>query len=1279
MTQASGWKRWIDVILGRSIEDGGEDPDIRAPSPAGPSGAPQPDVLGMTLKCPPAAAAPQPQPGLAFSDPPTTPSQKATDAHPTSQRPDRTGNRADNATTDSSGGAPKRPREDEFEGDDEPTRRIRAICKRFAALQESEPIERWVTGALREAERDLRKGNVARSINSLPRMLEHILRWGKSEAGARQLFTHYTAMERMITQLDEATRPIQDAFFDDWATFSATGIGAWLIETCRVEPPAPHIKKVLYRKPTLKDEDGVKKEYEINKNFILFAVLLKMTWQADPQMGRDYDLLRSLLNGFLTTGPIPRSGNDQWSEESRLKRLSQYTDEDLTSKSLDAVQQGTYVGEPPPQQPYAFLNDFMVRCIYKNGCYDLVQEGLKTKLDDYRDAKAPYARTFGVEQGKIRPIVYHKFLNFWTTSTERMRLLGTDAIIEAIAMAMSPPGQEEDAVRSGIAQQKKHINTQIDEETQRRKTALAEGRNIADEIGVLFDPAAWGCPLPPQDQRILTDARESEAKRRRLDDEQVRQATKRLNLAREQWINQSGASSDPGPDNPDATTSSDATTTTRATSNREGPILELVRSAQDLWNTLDTSLQRMPPPWLCLRDMSQAFFQLPVRDPQMNVESWFRPEDFDDVKDKPQDIPQPGDPELGKRRNAKGKRPGTAELWCSFVAGMGNVHSIFAWVRFSEAVMAITNTLLHIPMIAYVDDNIIIGTRRLAARQLALFDLFLDRVGIFRENTKSNQHSDVRKALTALGMDYTHVTVPRARTETNDTSADTRATPSAQQDCTPDGSSPVGRRPSSTGPTSSGTFQKGPRTGGRATTASSTQEVMVAPSTKRIQKAITRIAALTAALHSPATDRQTLEARSWKAAVKAAGSLTDITAGHRDDFIFSIHRSIYVNFTASETLWKANTEGTKGRELLCQWLQRALRNTITQGPRLLDFRVRKVAWVYTDASFPDKGLGEVPYIGGVFIRPGHPVRAFSIPMGNPNAWPWAKLDDRDLRTTRPSLPPGRDPRTEAEKLWDSYGIFELEACAVYVALDLWGEHLRGTRTIFRIDNIGVVASRAAGRSKNRSATQLLDRIRRLATHYDTKIWATYVLSELNIADLFTPKDAKHRRARAAVAAYLNVPEEDPRDAEAVARMYKAIRTTDASLTGRGASTTDLSALFEEQRKEWTRTNLPAAEEAEINYDVGTIDESDPSSFTLPLTKDVRIAEREARERRAADTEAGGPRPARPQPAAPQLHEDAAGRQQDEDQLDPILPHLEQAMTTGDIRAVINWLQRTPQQ
>ena len=67
MTQASGWKRWIDVILGRSIEDGGEDPDIRAPSPAGPSGAPQPDVLGMTLKCPPVAAAPQPQPGLAFS------------------------------------------------------------------------------------------------------------------------------------------------------------------------------------------------------------------------------------------------------------------------------------------------------------------------------------------------------------------------------------------------------------------------------------------------------------------------------------------------------------------------------------------------------------------------------------------------------------------------------------------------------------------------------------------------------------------------------------------------------------------------------------------------------------------------------------------------------------------------------------------------------------------------------------------------------------------------------------------------------------------------------------------------------------------------------------------------------------------------------------------------------------------------------------------------------------------------------------------------------------
>ena len=1272
MTQAAEWKRWIDVVLERSAEDGGEDPDLRAPSPGaageagGPAGDPHTAVLGRTLKCPPAAAASRQQPGLAFSNPPSTPKKtRHTDGGTPSRQPPTEEQHTDERST-----------EDDLEGDDEATRRIRAICGQFSSLHADDPVERWVAGALREMERDLRKGNVARSINALPRMLKHILRWGKSDAGIRQLKAHYKAKEKMLTALDDATRPIQDAFFDDWDAFKATGIGAWLIDTCGVEPPAPHIRKVLYRTPTLKDENGVKRQYTINKNFILFAVLLRMTWQADPAMGRDHDLLRSLLNGFLTTGEIPRSGNDQWAEESRLKRLNQYTDEDLTGKSLTAVEQGTYVGEAPPGQPYPFLNDFMVRCIYKNGCYDLVQEGLKEKLPHYREAKAPYARTFGVEQGKIRPIVYHKFLNFWTTSTERMRLLGTDAIIEAIAMAMAPPGQEDAAVRAGIPQQKKHINAQIAEETQRRKDALAEGRDIADMAGALFDPRVWGCDIPQPDADALEAARDSEAKRRRLDDERIRAATRDMNETRQRWAAGTATNSTPQTSSP---------THTPAATGAETAI-ELLRSTQRLWHALDTSARRQPPPWICLRDMSQAFFQLPVRDPDMNVESWFRPANFDDVKDDPQDIPQPGDPELGKKRNAKGKRPGEAELWRSFVAGMGNVHSIFAWVRFSEAVMAITNTLLHVPMIAYVDDNIIIGTRQLAAAQLALFDLFLDRVGIFRENTKSNQHSDVVNALTALGMDYTHVVVPPPTAEASPEPGTTpdQAT-SAPVDSRHTGDPPTGTPATGTGASGARDADLGERSGpahaaGPTTTATATgtKEMMVAPSAKRIQKAITRIADLTAALQAAKPTREGLQSRSWKVGVQAVGSLTDITAGHREEFIFSLHRSIYVNYTASETLWDAQTSTAKGRAVLCQWLGRALRNTIAQGPKLLDFRVRDIAWVYTDASFPDKGQGEVPYIGGVLVRPGQPVQAFSIPMGNANAWPWKRVT-----TTAGPVPPagqsGRDPRTELEKLWDSYGIFELEACAVYVALDLWGSNLRGTRTIFRIDNIGVVASRTAGRSTNKTATLLLDRIRRLANHHNIKMWATYVLSELNIADLFTPKDGKHRRARAVAAAFLGVPEEDPRDAEAVTRMYKAIRTTDKVLTG-SASTTGLTAAFEAQRKEWARTALPelaGGGQLEVDYDMEVINTEDPNSFLLPLTKDVRIAEREERERRKAEEEADARAHGRdPQTDAPQRRTKPtrAVPAADDEALNPA---LEQAMARGDIRAVISWLQTGP--
>ena len=1011
--------------------------------------------------------------------------------------------------------------------------RIEGLCEdAMKFLSKDDPIDTWVKTVFKEVQKDLDAGNIAEARTKISPAMRRVLCMAKTRRGRTSLQKHYGKWDKLLDELAVATSPIMDWFLYDWERFKKTEIGTWLITECGLEKPAPHIQHVMYRKPQLKDESGKPKIYDIKKNMIMLAVLARLTWKVDPSLGQDKDCVRCMLNGFLTTGPIPESHNKDWEPETRKKRISQYTLDDTEKSNYEAVQNGTYQGVKPPPQPYEFLSDFMLRVIYKVGCEDLMREGLKTEALPHHKTKAPFARTFGVEQGKVRPIVYHKMLNHWATSSERMRLLGTEAVIEAIGMAMAPPGGEADALRSGAPQTRKAMMRSIEKETKRRKEALEAQRPIIDPQAPTYDPYGR---LTKADRKHIKSAQE----RHHLSDEDIWKAL---------------GSPDPAAkrrkfDEHDAEFAKAAEKLERAKANADSVSKEwdAIMAAVELWDIVDDQETRERPPWLMIRDMSQAFFQLPVRDPAMNLECWWKPGFYEERKHWDVKINPDAAEYSAKTVDANGKRPGYHEIRGSFVAGMGNVHSIFAWVRFSELLMQICNTLLGIPLIAYVDDNIIVGRPEIAQQQLALFDKLLDKLGIFREQTKSHQHDAVTAVLKALGMDYTRVVID-----------------------------------------------------GR-------EEMLVAPSEARLGKAVRRVSELIGHLQGTFDPSKTADdgPLSHKKALEAVGSLADIASGHREDFMFSVHRAIYSNFTCSKKRWLKGTEAKDRRKRLCLWLNRTLRNTLNQGPKLIDYRTRRVAWLYTDASFPDKGTGEVPYVGGVLIRPGFPPQAFSIPMACPNQAPWAV--------------PGTEREgavSEEHKQWNRFGIFELEACALHIGLDLWGNELRGTRLMAKIDNVGVIAARVGGISQNNAAVTVLDRIRRLAAEKDISIWSTYVLSECNIADLFTPKGDRHRAARKATAAALGVTPEDPQHKQAATRLYTSIRWSDnkawASAAGVYGSLQDARISFEKLRKQWAKKikkafGYPETEDEKIDYDVEGLEDK---TFLLGWAKKVREEERE---------------------------------------------------------------------
>ena len=80
-------------------------------------------------------------------------------------------------------------------------------------------------------------------------------------------------------------------------------------------------------------------------------------------------------------------------------------------------------------------------------------------------------------------------------------------------------------------------------------------------------------------------------------------------------------------------------------------------------------------------------------------------------------------------------------------------------------------------------------------------------------------------------------------------------------------------------------------------------------------------------------------------------------------------------------------------------------------------------------------------------------------------------------------------------------IVPLEALAVFVAIQLWGHHLRGQRVILMVDNVSVVGALIKGSSRKRDINVIIGATHMMVTELGIDLFVHWVPSRYNVSDL----------------------------------------------------------------------------------------------------------------------------------------------------------------------------------
>ena len=950
-------------------------------------------------------------------------------------------------------------------------------------------------------------------MHILPQAMKHTIAKSKTPTGRAQLKEQYKKDIAWLKQQSEETIPIMDLFFNNFDEFAKTEDGKWLIEVAGVVKPLPHIKDVLYREVEEKIDGKVSVVFS-KKNGVLFGRLMRRYWDiAGDIEGRDLALVREVMNGFKVIDTIQESNLTTWIPETRAKMNTVQITHDKQAHSVEEFLTQGFKTEDLPDQPPKHATDFdlmhMARTILKLAAKGICR-GPYTGRDRLK-CKGVIARTFPVRQEtKARPIVHPKDPNALSPSLEKMRIIGTEGIMDAFHMCAAPQGMEDLARTAAAPFTKKVAAAHIYEQVVRRRNWKLDGTPLHDPHQETWNLHAWLAystyatrrnhemvhEMPGYRPIITTRDKVQAFFQLAVDNPSLNWMTvwlTRLTGVEHtvKWSKWTRRCIEWDPERHQVVVNRDLTPPDGAAI-RKGTALSYIGA------------HRISPTWgeSGPRELARIVRDIDDHTPDKAVQlrTLGRIIDLSSLDDTPyKDVAEEIKDKITTYRKHREGEPVCLE---SSAMGMGARHSIFGFGRYAEGIMGIAQYVFSIPVIIYIDDNITISHPELAEIQQELHDGLLDALGCFREHSKADTHLyqvleyPAGPKVTALGVDYEHV-------------------------------------------------------GDTAT--------MIYPKPKRMDKAIARVGQLCSDLadaHKSPPFRQ---------GQKTVGSLLDVTVTNREMKSFAVHKRIYRHFTATERVWKGAMLSGPMRASLSRLIRAALANAILEGPKFIDPKVaiREVMWMMSDASMPDSAellknpeKCYPPFIGAVLFREGCPPLSFSIPVGIKP--PKGRYDTAAFLTARErvyrrfGLNGNGAAALAQRRLGEMAGIFELEAIAVWTALALWHQELQRGRLVAAIDNTGVISAAAAGASSSKLASKVLTATNDMLARYDIHFAPIYVLSELNLGDAMTPKNDRHAALRDAALKALGTVTAG-RHADHAKQLEELYRLTSTTFKSEGAA------------------------------------------------------------------------------------------------------------------------------
>ena len=136
-------------------------------------------------------------------------------------------------------------------------------------------------------------------------------------------------------------------------------------------------------------------------------------------------------------------------------------------------------------------------------------------------------------------------------------------------------------------------------------------------------------------------------------------------------------------------------------------------------------------------DFKNFFFQFAVRKLIENVIAIWHPDLTDKVKEGFCKLSPPTTKTFTAGED--GKRPGWYELFMSYVLNMGNVHSVYQAQGISSIIMLIMIQVFKIPLIIYIDDSVLVVSKKLGRKTLSVYRFFLAAAGLAIKGSKTEQ------------------------------------------------------------------------------------------------------------------------------------------------------------------------------------------------------------------------------------------------------------------------------------------------------------------------------------------------------------------------------------------------------------------------------------------------------------------------------------------------------------------------------------------------------------